>query len=140
MPSQAQRFGACHSPCFWSRSGGALGAALRYGSVEAVQRLMGNAFPWGTLFVNVVGSFALGFLLLAMERMELSEEVRHFAAIGVLGAFTTFSAFSWDIIWLMREGEWLRAGVYATGSVAVGVTALVAGGGLLASTVLSAPG
>lgn len=119
--------------------GGALGAALRYGSVEAVQRLMGSAFPWGTLFVNVVGSFALGFLLLAMERMELSEEVRRFAAIGVLGAFTTFSAFSWDIVWLMREGEWLRAGVYATGSVGVGVMALVAGG-VLASTLLSAPG
>ena len=118
--------------------GGAVGAGLRYVSTEAVQRYMGNAFPWGTLFVNVVGSFALGFLLLAMERMELSEEVRRFAAIGVLGAFTTFSAFTWDILWLMREGEWLRAGVYAMGSVAVGVIALIAGG-LLASTFLSAP-
>ena len=119
--------------------GGALGAVLRYASVEGVQRLVGHPQPWGTLFVNVVGSFALGFLLLAMERLELPEDTGRFAAIGVLGAFTTFSGFSWDVIWLLREGEWLRAGVYAGGSVALGVAALVAGG-LSASALLSVNG
>ena len=119
--------------------GGALGAVLRYFSVDAVQRLAGHALPWGTFFVNVAGSFALGFLLLAMERLSLGEEVRRFAAIGVLGAFTTFSAFSFDVAMLLREGEWLRAGGYAAGSVVVGVTALVLGG-VVASAIVSPSG
>lgn len=84
--------------------------------------------PWGTFFVNVVGSFLLGFLLLSAERLTLSEGARMFAAVGVLGAFTTFSAFSMDVVWLTREGEWLRAVAYGLGSVLVGVAALVAGG------------
>ena len=107
--------------------GGAIGAVMRYGAVEGMNRLTGEALPWGTLFVNVIGSFALGVLLLAMERAHLSEDARRFAAVGVLGAFTTFSAFSWDVVWLMRQGEWVRASVYAAGSVVLGVTALVAG-------------
>lgn len=115
--------------------GGALGAVLRYASVNAVERLTGNALPWGTLAVNVVGSFALGFLMLATDRMQLSEDVRRFAAIGVLGAFTTFSAFSWEVTSLLRAGEWGRAGAYAVGSVVVGVLALIAGGAM-ASAVL----
>ena len=119
--------------------GGALGAVLRYACVEGVQRMFGYVQPWGTLFVNVVGSFALGFLLLAMERLDLPQDARRFAAIGVLGAFTTFSAFSWDLVWLFRQGEWLRAGVYAGGSVLLGVTALVAGG-LAASYLLAQSG
>lgn len=116
--------------------GGALGAILRFVSVEAVHRWTGQPLPWGTLFVNVVGSFALGFLLLATERMQLSDDVRRFAAIGLLGAFTTFSAFSWELVAMMREGELLRAGAYAVGSVALGVAALMAGG-VAAATLMS---
>jgi CrcB protein len=108
--------------------GGALGALLRFWSVTTVQRLTGDALPWGTFFVNASGSFALGFLLLATERLTLSSDVRHFAAVGLLGAFTTFSAFSWEVASLLRGGEWLRAGGYATASVVVGVAALVLGG------------
>lgn len=108
--------------------GGAIGAVLRYGAVDALHRLTGEPLPWGTLAVNLVGSFALGFLLLASDRLPLSENVRLFGAVGVLGAFTTFSAFSWEVTWLLRQGEWLRAGAYAAGSVVLGVLALVAGG------------
>ena len=108
--------------------GGALGAALRYASVTAMARLTGEPLPWGTLAVNVVGSFALGFVMLAADRLSLSEDVRRFAAAGVLGGFTTFSAFSWEVTYLLRDGEWLRAGAYALGSVVIGVAALVAGG------------
>ena len=108
--------------------GGALGAVLRYASVNAVQRLTGSPLPWGTLLVNVTGSFALGFLMLATDRLQLSEDVRRFAAIGILGAFTTFSAFSWEVTWMLRQGEWGRAGAYALGSIVLGVGALVAGG------------
>jgi CrcB protein len=93
--------------------GGALGAVLRYASVSALHRLTGSPLPWGTLAVNLVGSFALGFLLLASERLPLSDDVRLFGAVGVLGAFTTFSAFSWEVAWFLRQGEWLRAGAYA---------------------------
>lgn len=107
--------------------GGASGALLRYGSVGAVQRLTGAGQPLGTLFVNVVGSFALGFLLILAERSFVPEDARLFGAVGLIGAFTTFSAFSWDVVWLAREGAWLRAGVYAFGSVALGVASLLAG-------------
>lgn len=113
--------------------GGALGAVLRYGAVTAVTRVAGHALPWGTLFVNVLGSFALGFLLLWSERLDLSEQVRGFAAVGVLGAFTTFSALSWEIVWLTRDGEWLRAVAYALGSLLLGIAGLVAGGWLASS-------
>jgi fluoride exporter len=118
--------------------GGALGAVLRYVSVTAVQRVTGDPLPWGTLAVNVAGSFALGFLMLAIDRMQLSEEVRRFGAIGLLGGFTTFSAFSWEVAWLLREGSWGRAAAYAIGSVVVGVTALIAGGAA-ASVLLRSP-
>lgn len=104
-----------------------IGALLRYGAVTAVNRYTGQPMPWGTLFVNVVGSFVLGFLLLWTDRIELGEEVRRFAAVGLLGAFTTFSALSWEVTAMLREGEWLRASAYAGASVVLGVVALAAG-------------
>ena len=107
--------------------GGALGAVLRYVSVEGIARLSGRPLPWGTLAVNVAGSFALGFLLLAADRMGLSPDARRFATIGVLGAFTTFSAFSWEIAFYLRDQKWLAAGAYAAGSLVLGVAALAAG-------------
>ena len=119
--------------------GGAIGALLRYGCVSAVHRLTGTPLPWGTLFVNVTGSFALGFILLASDRLQLPEDVQRFAAVGLLGAFTTFSAFSWEVTWMLREGEWLRAAAYASGSMVLGVLALVAGSAS-AGVLISTPG
>ena len=107
--------------------GGMVGALLRYGAVAAVQRLAGPGFPWGTLAVNVVGSLMLGALLVVTERMASGESLRRFAAVGVLGAFTTFSAFSAEVVTMLRDGVWLRAAAYATVSVTLAVGALAAG-------------
>ena len=115
--------------------GGALGAVLRYGAVIGTERLTGRPLPWGTLAVNVVGSFALGFLLLAADRADLPDDFRRFAAVGVLGAFTTFSAFSWEIGWFLKQDEWLKAVVYAAVSVLLGVAALLAGSAAAAAIV-----
>lgn len=108
--------------------GGAAGAVLRWGAVTAVQRVAGQALPWGTLFVNVTGSFALGLVLAGTARLEVSEPMRQLLAVGLLGAFTTFSALSYEVVVLLREGAWLKAGVYVGASLLLGVAALVAGG------------
>ena len=118
--------------------GGALGALARHAAVSGVERITGRALPWGTLAVNVVGSFALGFLLICADRWDLSPEWRRFAAVGFLGAFTTFSAFSFEISWFLREEKWVTAGSYAIGSVLLGVAALL-GGSAAASAIFAAP-
>lgn len=127
-------------PVLYVAIGGAFGAVARYASVLAIERLTGRPIPWGTLAVNVVGSFVLGCLLIAIERGELSDDARLFAVTGVLGAFTTFSALSWEIVWYLRDEEWLSAGAYAVGSVVLGVAALLAGSALAAALAPGANG
>jgi CrcB protein len=103
--------------------GGALGAMLRY----FVSGLMPAA--WGTLVINVAGSVAMGLLagLLARFLPAGQAEIRLFAAIGVLGGFTTFSAFSLDAVTLWQRGELLPASLYVLLSVALSIAGLVAG-------------
>jgi fluoride exporter len=104
----------------WIALGGALGSVARFGAAEGVTRLAGAAFPWGTLLVNVVGSFVIGFFATATTahgRWPVGSDGRHFFMTGVLGGFTTFSSFSLQTMGLMREGEWLRAGGNVAGSV-----------------------
>ena len=111
----------------WIALGGALGSVARFGASEAVARGMGAAFPWGTLVVNVVGSFVIGFfatLTAPGGRWPVGSEGRHFFMTGVLGGFTTFSSFSLQTLGLMREGEWLRAGGNVAGSVALCLVAV----------------
>ena len=108
-------------------AGGALGAVSRYCLSTWVTALAGESLPWGTFTVNVVGSFALGFLLVWLQGVMPNEQARQFAAIGVLGSFTTFSTFSYETVALVRAGEAVRAGGYALGSVLVGVVAVVLG-------------
>ncbi len=86
--------------------------------------------PWGTFTVNVLGSFVLGFLLVWLQAVAPNDQIRQFAAIGVLGSFTTFSTFSYETVTLVRAGEVLRAGGYALGSMVVGVLAVMIGIGL----------
>ena len=107
--------------------GGAIGAVLRFASSTALARITGSELPWGTFFVNVAGSFAMGVLMVAVARLQLSDDVRNFAAVGVLGGFTTFSAFSWELVTMTRDGDWLRAATYAVASVVVAALALIAG-------------
>lgn len=108
--------------------GGALGAVARYGLVEAATRLFGAGFPWGTLAVNVVGSVAMGLLIELMALLwSPGPELRAFLVVGVLGAFTTFSTFSLDVVVLTQRGEALAAAAYVAASLALCIGGLIAG-------------
>lgn len=108
--------------------GGALGASARYLVTGAMLRWLGDSFPYGTLAVNVAGSLVMGVLAgLAVRHAGFSAELRAFLLVGVLGGFTTFSAFSLDVIILMQRGASNLAVVYILGSVMVSVAALAAG-------------
>jgi CrcB protein len=107
--------------------GGALGALARYGLSGWVYGRLGETFPWGTVVVNVVGCLALGGVARWLQVTAVAPEVRPFLTIGLLGAFTTFSTFSYETVALLQDGQWLRAGLYVGGSVGVGLAAMVAG-------------
>lgn len=108
--------------------GGAFGSVCRYLVGLASIRLWGVGFPWGTLVVNVAGSFAMGVLIeLLARRFDASAELRLLLATGVLGGFTTFSSFSLDAAVLWERGEAMTAFVYIAATVIVGIAALFAG-------------
>lgn len=114
--------------------GGGIGAALRHLSGMAAMRLLGAGFPYGTMFVNVLGSFVMGvFIELLARRFEASAELRLFFATGVLGGFTTFSSFSLDTALLYERGQLGLAAIYVVGSVAIAIAALFAGLALVRS-------
>jgi len=107
--------------------GGAAGALGRYWLAGWIQAAFAGAFPLGTLTVNVVGSFLLGFGMQAMETLPVSAAMRTMLTIGFLGAFTTFSTFSYETVTLLRDGDWMRAFLYTGLSVLLGLAAVVAG-------------
>ncbi|GMG83851.1 fluoride efflux transporter CrcB [Paralimibaculum aggregatum] len=109
-------------------AGGAIGASLRFLTVAWIGRLA-PGFPWGTLAVNVLGSALMGLLAVAlMERFPGSwGRMAPFLLTGVLGGFTTFSAFSLDALTLIERGRGLAAAAYAAASVGLAVGALWAG-------------
>ena len=108
--------------------GGALGAALRYLTVHWAARLFGTGFPYGTLAVNVAGSLVMGLLAAwFVQRGSGPSPLAAFAMTGVLGGFTTFSAFSLDALLLYEEGRMLAAAGYVGLSVAASIGALFAG-------------
>ncbi|HZV19275.1 MAG TPA: fluoride efflux transporter CrcB [Sphingobium sp.] len=109
--------------------GGAIGAAMRYHLGRATLRLFGTGWPHGTFAANVLGGFAMGLLTgwLAMRAQSGAEQVRLFVAVGVLGGFTTFSAFSLETMLMIERGEWIPALAYAVLSVVVSVGALALG-------------
>ncbi|HUH11865.1 MAG TPA: fluoride efflux transporter CrcB [Longimicrobiales bacterium] len=107
--------------------GGAAGAVARYGLGGWVQERGGFGFPWGTLAVNVFGSLLVGFTLRWLEAAPFGPDVRALLVVGVLGAFTTFSTFSYETVALLQDGAWGRAAGYAFGSVALGIAAVWAG-------------
>ena len=109
--------------------GGAIGAMARYGTGVLVGQLWRHPFPLATLTVNIVGSLAMGLLIgwLARTLPPGQNEIRLFVAVGVLGGFTTFSAFSLDVITLIERGDLGQAALYIGGSVVVSVAALFVG-------------
>ena len=105
-------------------AGGACGALLRYWTSTAVHSRLGMAFPYGTLAVNVLGSLLMGFLYIwLIDRMAAGPALRAFLLIGVLGAFTTFSAFSMETLNLLEAGHAGKALANMLVSVVVCVTA-----------------
>lgn len=109
--------------------GGAFGAMARHGVGMLALKNMGIAFPYGTIIVNILGSFLMGVLIAWMARRTGgdSNELRLFLATGFLGGFTTFSAFSLDTIVLYERGEFGLAALYVGVSVIVSIVALFAG-------------
>ena len=108
-------------------AGGAIGAGLRHLVGHAALARLGPGFPWGTLTVNLAGGLLIGLLAGWFARTGASEASRLFLAVGVLGGFTTFSAFSLETWLMVQRGEWGIAGAYALGSVAGSVLLLFAG-------------
>jgi len=101
-------------------AGGALGTVARYFLSGAVAGAFGETFPWGTLIINVTGSFVIGFfgVLTGPDgRYLVSSATRQFVMIGLCGGYTTFSSFSLQTLNLVRDGEWLYAGWNIIGSV-----------------------
>lgn len=108
--------------------GGAIGSVCRYLVGVWTLRQFGPAFPWGTLTVNVIGSFAIGFLAeLIIRRFDMSTDLRLLIITGILGGFTTFSAFSLDVISLFERGATTAGAAYLVASVAISLGAVFAG-------------
>lgn len=120
----------------WIAIGSALGGVARFWCSGVVARLVGETFPWGTLTVNVVGSFVIGFFAILTGpdgRLLVGTPMRQFVMIGICGGYTTFSSFSIQTLELMRDGEWLQAGGNVVGSVVLCLVAVWAGAALAAT-------
>jgi CrcB protein len=114
----------------WVAIGSALGGMARYGCSGLAARLIGETFPWGTLIVNILGSFVIGFFATVTGpdgRYMLGSVARQFVMVGFCGGFTTFSSFSLQTLNLMNDGEWFRAGANIGGSVVCCLVAVWAG-------------
>ncbi len=108
--------------------GGGIGALARHFLSSAVATLLGSGFPWGIFVVNILGGFLMGLIVeLGALKLSYSIEARAFLTTGLLGGFTTFSAFSLDASLLIERGDWMGAMLYVTGSALLTIVALFAG-------------
>jgi CrcB protein len=110
--------------------GGAIGASARYLTGVAARNVMGVGFPWGTLTVNIAGSFLMGVLVVTLAEIG-GNKLAPFLLIGCLGGFTTFSSFSLDAVTLWERGDSAAAAAYVLGSVVLSIAALFAGMALM---------
>jgi fluoride exporter len=121
---------------FWIAIGSAIGGISRYWLSGFTARLVGETFPWGTLLINVMGSFVIGFfgtLTGPDGRVFVGSTGRQFVMVGICGGFTTFSSFSLQTLNLFNDGEWLYAGWYIATSVVLCLVAVWAGYALAVS-------
>ncbi len=108
--------------------GGGLGAGMRHLTGLAALRLLGPAFPWGTLIVNILGSLLMGlFIGLMARKLQATNEIRLLVATGFLGGFTTFSAFSLDVAVMWQRGDVATVFAYVVASVVFSILAVFAG-------------
>jgi CrcB protein len=107
--------------------GGALGSSARYLCSKVVIGLLGASFPYGTMFINIAGSFLMGVCVTVFAGTEIPDSTKLFFMTGLLGGFTTFSAFSLDAYTLYEKGEMAMAGLYILLSCAVSIFGLFAG-------------
>ena len=117
-------------------AGSALGGVARYGLSGLVARSFGESFPWGTLIVNVLGSFLIGFVATLTGpdgRVLVSPVTRQFWMPGIFGGFTTFSSFSLQTLSLAQDGEWARASAYVGLSLALCLVGVWLGAALAAA-------
>ena len=115
---------------FWIAIGSALGGVARYWCSGVAARLVGETFPWGTIGVNILGSFIIGFFAALTGpdgRVYVGSLGRQFVMIGICGGYTTFSSFSLQTLNLMNDGEWLQAGGNIVASVVLCLLAVWAG-------------
>jgi fluoride exporter len=122
------------SSYFWVGLGGALGCMARFWASGVIARHFGETFPWGTLIVNVSGSFLIGVLaaLTGTEgRWLVPPSFRQFFMVGICGGYTTFSSFSLQTLDLARDGEWFRAGANTALSVVLCLVAVWLGHALV---------
>jgi fluoride exporter len=106
-------------------AGGAIGAVLRFATVLGAARIFGAGFPAGTMIVNIAGSFAMGFLFVILTAR--GSGLHPFLLTGILGGFTTFSAFSLEAVTLWERGEAVQAAIYVGASVILSILALACG-------------
>ena len=114
-----------------------MGSAGRYMVGVLATRLFGLNFPWGTLIVNILGSFLMGVLIALLAlRYSVSNEIRAFLAIGVLGGFTTFSSFALDVVLLAEKKQYFASLSYMGVSVICSILALMLGMALARSLIV----
>ena len=110
--------------------GSFIGGILRYGMAQGIQSRFLSAYPFGTLSVNLLGCLLIGIVYGLSEKGNLSPEWRLFLATGLLGGFTTFSAFSNETVSMLREGQFSPAILYVVASVVLGILATFLGIGI----------
>lgn len=108
--------------------GGGIGSVLRYLVASVIQTPASAGFPWGIFVVNITGGLAMGIIIeLAALKIQLSQEMRAFLTVGILGGYTTFSTFSLDSVLLIQRGAYASAAAYVVGSAVLSIGAVFAG-------------
>jgi fluoride exporter len=108
-------------------TGSFIGGVFRYLTSQLIQNKVSTTFPFGTLWVNIIGCFIIGILFGLSEKGNLDPDWRLFLVTGICGGYTTFSAFSMDSISLFRDGQFIQGFIYISGTVFFGLMATLIG-------------